>query len=167
METMNGLKRTHYCGELSAKNEGEEVVLCGWVAKNRKLGGLDFVTLRDRTGIVQIAFSDKTEKSLFEKAESLKSEYVVALKGTVAKREGANANKDMKTGEIEVLATELRILNESETPPFYIEENIDTNDTLRLKYRYLDLRRPDMQRNIIMRHKVAKIARDYYDENGF
>lgn len=167
MENMNGLKRTHYCGELSAKNEGEKVVLCGWVAKNRKLGGLDFVTLRDRTGIVQIAFSDKTEKSLFEKAESLKSEYVVALCGTVAKREGANANKDMKTGEIEVLATELRILNEAETPPFYIEENIDTNDTLRLKYRYLDLRRPDMQRNIIMRHKVAKIARDYYDENGF
>lgn len=167
METMNGLKRTHYCGELSLKNEGEEVVLCGWVAKNRKLGGLDFVTLRDRTGIVQIAFSDKTEKSLFEKAESLKSEYVVALCGKVAKREGANANKDMKTGDIEVLASELRVLNEAETPPFYIEENIDTNDTLRLKYRYLDLRRPDMQRNIIMRHKVAKIARDYYDENGF
>lgn len=167
METMNGLKRTHYCGELSLKNEGEEVVLCGWVAKNRKLGGLDFVTLRDRTGIVQIAFSDKTEKSLFEKAESLKSEYVVALRGKVAKREGANANKDMKTGDIEVLASELRVLNEAETPPFYIEENIDTNDTLRLKYRYLDLRRPDMQRNIIMRHKVAKIARDYYDENGF
>lgn len=167
METMNGLKRTHYCGELSLKNEGEEVVLCGWVAKNRKLGGLDFVTLRDRTGIVQIAFSDKTEKSLFEKAESLKSEYVVALRGRVAKREGANANKDMKTGDIEVLASELRVLNEAETPPFYIEENIDTNDTLRLKYRYLDLRRPDMQRNIIMRHKVAKIARDYYDENGF
>lgn len=167
METMNGLKRTHYCGELSLKNEGEEVVLCGWVAKNRKLGGLDFVTLRDRTGIVQIAFSDKTEKSLFEKAERLKSEYVVALRGKVAKREGANANKDMKTGDIEVLASELRVLNEAETPPFYIEENIDTNDTLRLKYRYLDLRRPDMQRNIIMRHKVAKIARDYYDENGF
>ncbi len=167
METMKGLKRTHYCGDLGIKNVGETVVLCGWVAKNRRLGGLDFVTLRDRTGIVQIAFNDQTEKSLFDKAESLKSEYVVALKGTVEKREGGNVNKDMKTGEIEVIATELRILNEAETPPFYIEENIDTKDSLRLQYRYLDLRRPDMQRNIIMRHKVAKIARDYYDENGF
>ena len=167
MENMTGLKRTHYCGDLTAKNKGEEVILCGWVAKNRRLGGLDFVTLRDRTGIVQIAFNDQTDRGVFAKAESLKSEYVVVLKGVVELREEGNINKEMKTGEIEVIATELRILNESETPPFYIEENIDTNDVLKLKHRYLDLRRPDMQRNIIMRHRVAKIARDYYDENGF
>ena len=167
METMKGLKRTHYCTDLSVKNAGEEVVLCGWVAKNRRLGGLCFVTLRDRTGIIQIAFGDKTKKELLEKAQSLKSEYVIAVKGRVEKREEGNVNKDMKTGEIEIIASELRILSEAKTPPFYIEENIDTKDSLRLKYRYLDLRRPDMQKNIMMRHKIAKIARDYFDENGF
>ena len=166
-DTMKGLKRTHMCGTLSSANENEEVILTGWVAKNRKLGGLNFVTLRDRTGIVQIAFNDRTEREVFEKSELLKSEYVIAVKGTVVKRTPENVNSDMKTGEIEVFATELRILNSSETPPFYIEENIDTNDALRLKYRYLDLRRPDMQRNMILRHKVIKIARDYFDENGF
>ena len=164
---MKGLKRTHYCTDLSVKNAGEEVVLCGWVAKNRRLGGLCFVTLRDRTGIIQIAFGDKTKKELLEKAQSLKSEYVIAVKGRVEKREEGNVNKDMKTGEIEIIASELRILSEAKTPPFYIEENIDTKDSLRLKYRYLDLRRPDMQKNIMMRHKIAKIARDYFDENGF
>lgn len=167
METMKGLKRTHYCTDLSVKNVGEEVVLCGWVAKNRRLGGLCFVTLRDRTGIIQIAFGDKTPKELLEKAQSLKSEYVIAVKGRVEKREEGNVNKDMKTGEIEIIASELRILSEAKTPPFYIEENIDTKASLRLKYRYLDLRRPDMQKNIMMRHKIAKIARDYFDENGF
>lgn len=166
-ETMAGMKRTNMCGELNASNENQEVVLTGWVAKNRKLGGVNFVTLRDRTGIVQLAFNDATDKDVFEKSEHLKSEYVIAVRGNVIKRTPENINKDMKTGEIEVFVTELRILNASETPPFYIEEDIDTNDALRLKYRYLDLRRPDMQRNMILRHKVAKIARDYFDENGF
>lgn len=166
-ETMAGMKRTNMCGELNASNENQEVVLTGWVAKNRKLGGVNFVTLRDRTGIVQLAFNDETERAVFEKSEHLKSEYVIAVRGNVIKRTPENVNKYMKTGEIEVFVTELRILNGAETTPFYIEENIDTNDALRLKYRYLDLRRPDMQRNMILRHKVTKIARDYFDENGF
>ncbi len=167
METMQGLKRTHYCGELTASEVGKTVTLTGWTAKNRLLGGLIFLTLRDRTGIVQISFNDETDRAVFEKAEKIRGEYVVAVKGTVAKRTPENINPDMATGEIEVFAEEIRILNDSETPPFYIEENIDTNDALRLKYRYLDLRRPDMQRNMIMRHKVAKIARDYFDSQGF
>lgn len=166
-ETMNGLKRTHMCGTLNKDNNGEEVVLCGWVARNRKLGGLDFVTLRDRSGIIQLSFNDETDSAVFEKATALKSEYVIAVRGTVALRTEKNINPDMKTGEIEVLVSELRVLNGSETPPFYIEENIDTNDALRLKYRYLDIRRPDMQRNLMLRHKIVKVARDYFDDNGF
>lgn len=167
METMQGLKRTDMCGNLTAKDAGREVVLTGWAAKNRLLGQLIFLTLRDRTGIVQVAFNDETDRAVFEKAEKIRSEYVVAVRGKVALRTKENINPDMKTGEIEVIAEEIRILNDAETPPFYIEEGIDTNDALRLKYRYLDLRRPDMQRNMIMRHKVAKIARDYFDEQGF
>lgn len=166
-ENMQGLKRTDMCGTLTAKDAGREVVLTGWVARNRKLGGVNFVTLRDRTGIVQLAFNDDTDRDVFEKSERLKSEYVVAVKGKVLLRDEQNINKDMPTGEIEVFVTELRILNFSETPPFYIEEDSDTNDALRLKYRYLDLRRPDMQRNMILRHKVAKTARDYFDKRGF
>lgn len=166
-ENMQGLKRTDMCGTLTAKDAGREVVLTGWVARNRKLGGVNFVTLRDRTGIVQLAFNDDTDRDVFEKSERLKSEYVVAVKGKVLLRDEQNINKEMPTGEIEVFVTELRILNFSETPPFYIEEDSDTNDALRLKYRYLDLRRPDMQRNMILRHKVAKTARDYFDKRGF
>ncbi len=166
-EILEGLKRTHMCGTLRKENAGETVTLCGWVAKNRRLGGLNFVTLRDRSGIVQLSFNDETDSAIFEKATQLKSEYVIAVVGNVALRTENNINKDMETGEIEVLVSELRILNGAETTPFYIEEGIDTNDALRLKYRYLDIRRPDMQRNLILRHKVAKIARDYFDENGF
>ncbi len=166
-ETMAGLKRTHLCAELSAKNQGENVTLTGWVARNRKLGGVNFVTLRDRTGIIQLSFNDETDRAIFEKAEQLKSEYVVAVQGTVLLRTPENINPQMKTGEIEVFVTELRILNGAETTPFYIEEDIDTNDALRLKYRYLDLRRPDMQRNMMLRHRVTKLARDYFDKNGF
>ncbi len=166
-ENLTGFKRTNMCGELTSANENQEVTLMGWVAKNRRLGGVNFVTLRDRTGIVQLAFNDATERDVFEKSERLKSEYVIAVNGTVIKRTPENINKDMATGEIEIFVNELRILNSSETPPFYIEEGIDTNDALRLKYRYLDLRRPDMQRNMMLRHKVAKIARDYFNDNGF
>ncbi len=166
-ETMAGLKRTHMCGQLSAKNENETVTLTGWVARNRRLGGLNFVTLRDRTGIIQLSFNDESDRAVFEKAEQLKSEYVIAAVGTVLLRTPENINPDMATGEIEIFVTELRILNGAETTPFYIEENIDTKDALRLKYRYLDLRRPDMQRNMILRHRVAKLARDYFDQNGF
>ncbi len=166
-ETLEGMKRTDMCGTLTAADEGREVVLTGWVAKNRRLGGVNFVTLRDRTGIVQLAFNDESERDVFEKSEHLKSEYVIAVRGRVIKRTAENVNKDMATGEIEIFVTELRVLNASETPPFYIEEDIDTNDALRLKYRYLDLRRPDMQRNLMLRHRVAKIARDYFNDNGF
>lgn len=166
-ETMAGFTRTHMCGNLNRTNNGDTVALCGWVARNRKLGGLDFVTLRDRSGIIQLSFNDETDSAVFEKATQLKSEYVIAVRGTVAMRTEKNINPDMATGEIEVLVSELRVLNSSETPPFYIEEGIDTNDALRLKYRYLDIRRPDMQRNLILRHRIAKIARDYFDENGF
>ncbi len=167
LETMAGLKRTHMCGQLSAKNENEIVTLTGWVARNRRLGGVNFVTLRDRTGIIQLSFNDESDRAVFEKAEQLKSEYVVAVVGKVLLRTPENINPEMATGEIEVFVTELRILNNAETTPFYIEENIDTKDALRLKYRYLDLRRPDMQRNMILRHRVAKLARDYFDQNGF
>ncbi len=166
-ETIEGLKRTHMCGTLRKDNAGEQVTLCGWVAKNRRLGGLDFVTLRDRSGIIQLSFNDETDSEIFEKATQLKSEYVIAACGTVALRTEKNINPNMPTGEVEVLVSELRVLNTAETTPFYIEENIDTNDALRLKYRYLDIRRPDMQRNLMLRHKVTKIARDYFDENGF
>ncbi len=166
-ETIEGLKRTHMCGTLRKDNAGEQVTICGWVAKNRRLGGLDFVTLRDRSGIIQLSFNDETDLEIFEKATQLKSEYVIAVCGTVALRTEKNINPNMPTGEVEVLVSELRVLNTAETTPFYIEENIDTNDALRLKYRYLDIRRPDMQRNLMLRHKVTKIARDYFDENGF
>ncbi len=166
-ETMEGLKRTHMCGQLSTANENEIVTLTGWVARNRRLGGVNFVTLRDRTGIIQLSFNDESDRDVFEKAEQLKSEYVIAVQGKVLKRTSENINPDMATGEIEVFVTELRILNGAETTPFYIDENIDTKDALRLKYRYLDLRRPDMQRNMILRHRVTKLARDYFDANGF
>ncbi|MGN0468491.1 MAG: aspartate--tRNA ligase [Acutalibacteraceae bacterium] len=162
---MNGLKRTDYCGTLSAKDIGRNVTVCGWVQKQRDLGALIFVDLRDRTGIVQLAFGDNTEKSVFDKAFSVRSEYVLMAQGVV--RERSSKNMEIPTGEIEIEVGDLRILGESETPPFDIIENCPTSELTRLKYRYLDLRRPDLQKNIIMRHKIAKITRDYFDDNGF
>lgn len=153
------MKRTNMCGELSKANEGQEVVLMGWVAKQRDLGGVSFVDLRDRTGIVQIVCNDK--------APHLGREYVVEVKGKVRLRNEDTVNANLLTGEIEIAAEEVNILSKAETPPFDIEEGSDTNEAVRLKYRYLDLRRPDMQRNIYLRHKITKIARDYFDENGF
>ncbi len=165
MDTMTGLKRTGYCGSFGAKNIGEEAVVCGWVQKQRDLGSLIFIDLRDRTGIVQLAFDDHTDKSVFEKAFTVRSEYVLMAKGVV--RERSSKNPDIPTGEIEIDVLDLRILGESETPPFEIIENCPTSELTRLKYRYLDLRRPDLQKNILMRHRIAKITRDYFDENGF
>lgn len=165
METMNGWKRTHYCGEFTAANIGEEVVVCGWVQKQRDLGALIFVDLRDRTGILQLAFTENTDREVFEKAFTLRSEYVVAAKGVV--RERAAKNADIPTGDVELEVRELRLLAKSETPPFEISADCKTEELTRLKYRYLDLRRPDLQQNILMRHKIAKITRDYFDENGF
>ena len=166
-ESMKGLKRTHRCAELSATNIGETVTIMGWVQKNRNKGGLVFVDVRDRSGIIQIVCEEgKTDAAVIEKATKLRSEYVVAVVGTVAKRSGA-VNENLATGEIEVLPTELRILAEAETPPFHIEENSKTKEEIRLKYRYLDLRRPDMQRNLMMRSKVATLTRQFLAEEGF
>ncbi len=164
-EFLTGMKRSNYCGELRAENIGSEVIVCGWTQRQRDLGQLIFIDLRDRTGIIQLAFDDNTEKSVFEKAASVRSEYVLAARGTV--RERSSKNKDIPTGDIEIEVKELRILSESETTPFEIIDNCPTAELTRLKYRYLDLRRPELQNNMIFRHKVAKVTRDYFDENGF
>lgn len=165
MDFMTGLKRTDYCGDLRIGDVGKEVVVAGWVQRQRDLGALIFIDLRDRTGIVQLAFGENTDKEIFDKAFSARSEFVLMAKGVV--RERSSKNMEIPTGEIEVDVTDLRILGNSETPPFEIVENCQTSELTRLKYRYLDLRRPDLQRNIIMRHKICKITRDYFDENGF
>ncbi len=166
-ESMQGLKRTHRCAELSSANVGETVTIMGWVQKNRNKGGLVFVDVRDRSGIIQVVFEEgKSDAALIEKAAKLRSEFVVAIVGKVEKRSGA-VNENLATGEIEVIPTELRILSESETPPFPIEENSKTKEELRLKYRYLDLRRPDLQKNLIMRSKVATLTRQFLAEEGF
>ncbi len=166
-ETIYGLKRTHRCTELSAENIGEVVTVMGWAHKRRNLGGLIFVDLRDRTGLLQVVFDSNKDSEIFEKAETIRNEFVLAVVGTVQRRSPEALNPRMKTGEIEVIASELRILSKAETPPIHIEEDSDVNELTRLKYRYLDLRRPDMQANLMLRHRVAKIARDYYDNNGF
>lgn len=165
MDFMTGLKRTDYCGDLRIGDVGREVVVAGWVQRQRDLGALIFIDLRDRTGIVQLAFGESTDKEIFDKAFSARSEFVLMAKGVV--RERSSKNMEIPTGEIEVDVTDLRVLGKSETPPFEIVENCQTSELTRLKYRYLDLRRPDLQRNIIMRHKICKITRDYFDENGF
>ena len=165
MDFMTGLKRTDYCGDLRIGDVGREVVVAGWVQRQRDLGALIFIDLRDRTGIVQLAFGENTDKKIFDKAFSARSEFVLLAKGVV--RERSSKNTEIPTGEIEVDVTDLRVLGKSETPPFEIVENCQTSELTRLKYRYLDLRRPDLQRNIIMRHKICKITRDYFDENGF
>ena len=165
-ESMQGLKRTHRCGELSSANIGEKVTVMGWVQKNRNKGGIVFMDLRDRSGILQIVFEGEEQAELMEKASKLRSEFVVAVVGNVEKRSGA-VNENLATGEIEVRAEELRILSESEVPPFQVEENSKTKEELRLKYRYLDLRRPDLQRNLRMRSQVTTLARQFFAEEGF
>ena len=166
-ESMQGLKRTHRCGELSAVNVGETVTIMGWVQKNRNKGGLVFTDVRDRSGIIQVVCEEgTTEPALIEKAASLRSEYVVAIVGKVARRSGA-VNDKIATGEIEVIPSELRILSEALTPPFPIEENSKTKEEIRLKYRYLDLRRPDLQKNLKMKSQVMTLTRQYFAEEGF
>ena len=165
METLKGLKRTHYCGDLRMDNVGEEVILNGWVQKKRNLGGLVFVDLRDIRGISQIIFDADVSKDAFEKAERLGSEYVIAVKGIVRERQAKNPN--MATGDIEISATELRVLSKSQTPPIYIKDDDNVSEDKRLKYRFLDLRKPSMQNNLIMRSKVAQIVRQYLSENNF
>ena len=166
-ESMMGLKRSHRCTELGTANIGQDVTVMGWVQKSRNKGGIIFVDLRDRSGLLQIIFEESdcgTES--FEKAEKLRSEFVIAVTGRVEARSGA-VNENLATGAIEVRANSLRILSESETPPFPIEENSKTKEDLRLKYRYLDLRRPDMQRNLLLRSKVAILTRQFLAEEGF
>lgn len=166
-ESMQGLKRTHRCAELSAANIGETVTIMGWVQKNRNKGGLVFVDVRDRSGIIQVVCEEgKTDAAIIEKAARLRSEYVVAVVGKVEKRSGA-VNENLATGEIEIIPEELRVLSESETPPFPIEENSKTKEDIRLKYRYLDLRRPDMQKNLMMRSQVATLTRQFLADEGF
>ena len=166
-ESMAGLKRSHRCTELGTVNIGEKVTVMGWVQKSRNKGGVVFVDLRDRSGILQIIFEEnKCGTEIFEKAGKLRSEFVIAVTGQVCERAGA-VNKNLATGEIEVIAEQLRILSESETPPFHIEENSKTKEELRLKYRYLDLRRPDIQKNIMMRSRACAVIRNFLTEEGF
>jgi aspartyl-tRNA synthetase len=164
-EFMTGLKRTHMCGDLRISDVNKEVTLFGWVQRQRDLGQLIFIDLRDRTGIIQLAFSDNTDKEIFEKASSCRSEFVLGVKGIVAER--SSKNKDIPTGDIEIQVTELRILSKAQTPPFEIVDDSKTGEEIRLKHRYLDLRRKPLQDNIIMRSKIAKVARDYFYENNF
>ena len=167
MENITGMKRTKYCGDFRAEHIGESATVCGWVQRMRNLGGLIFIDLRDRSGIVQCTFDEAENAELFKKAFTVRSEFVLTIRGTVRSRgEGAITDR-IPTGAVEILAEDMRILSKAQTPPFEIVENSDVNDVLRLKYRYLDLRRPDMQKYIALRHRITKIARDYYDENGF
>lgn len=166
MDSMTGLKRTNYCGDLRPSDIGKEVVVCGWVAKQRDLGSLIFIDLRDRQGVIQLAFDENVaDKQIFEKAFSVRSEYVLMARGKV--RERASKNKDIPTGEIEIEVEDLRVLAKSQTPPFEVTSNSQTGEATRLKHRYLDLRRPGLQSNLLLRHKIVKITRDYFDQQGF
>ena len=160
-------RRTHYCGTVRESDIGAEVCVMGWVQKQRDLGNLIFIDLRDRTGIVQLAFDDKSDKEIFDKAFGIRAEYVLAAHGIVRPRGEGAVNPNLPTGAVEIFVTELKILSVAQTPPFEVSDSKKVNDETALKYRYLDLRRPSLQRNIMMRHQIAKVARDYYYENGF
>lgn len=164
---MSNLKRNHYCGTLAKADNEKEVVLCGWVAKRRDHGGLIFIDLRDRSGIVQVVVDPDHAGEDFAKAEAIRSEYVIKVHGVVRLRSEETINPNLATGEVEIVAKELEVLNSAKTPPFYIQDGIDVDENLRLKYRYLDLRRPEMQRNLMLRHKVTKLMRDYMDNHDF
>ena len=167
IDLLGNLKRTDYCGDINKKDVNREATLLGWVQRRRDLGGLIFIELRDRQGIVQVVFNPELSSGAHEKAQSLRSEYVIAVIGRVAERPKGTANPKLGTGEIEVLARELKILNVAKTPPFPIEDEAEVAEETRLKYRYLDLRRPVLQRNLILRHRVAKEVRNYFDRLGF
>ena len=167
-EALTGLKRSCMCANVSEEMIGQEVTVMGWVQRRRDLGQLIFIALRDKTGLVQIAIDENTaEKELFAKAETVRSEYVLAVRGLVAARTEGNINPNMKTGKIEIIAKELRILSDSETTPFQIEDGITVKDDLRLKYRYLDLRRPSQLHNLVLRHKVVQVMRNFLDQENF
>ncbi len=165
MDNLQNFRRSDYCGSFRMEHVGQTLSVCGWVQRSRNLGSLIFTDLRDRSGLLQLSFDDSTDRAVFEKAAQLHQEYVVAATGLLRERE--SKNPDLPTGDVELYVTELRILAKAETPPFEILEDVQANDMLRLQYRYLDLRRPNMQRMIRTRHKVSKVARDYFDEQGF
>src|SRR5512143_2669276 len=167
IDFLGDLKRTGYCGDLDKKDVNKEVVLLGWVQRRRDLGGLIFVEMRDRQGIVQVVFNPEINPQAHEKAQSIRNEYVLCVQGTVIMRPEGTANPKMSTGEIEVIAKELKILNVSKTPPFQIDDEEEVAENTRLKYRYMDMRRPGLQKNLILRHKVAKEVRNYFDRLGF
>ncbi|MBP2634148.1 MAG: aspS [Firmicutes bacterium] len=167
IDTMQGLKRTHACNDLNLNHTEQEVILCGWVSRRRDHGGLIFIDLRDRSGIVQVVFSPDVNKDAFSKAEAVRNEYVLAVRGVVKSRSESTVNPNMATGAIEVFGDELRILNTAKTPPFYIQDDIEVDEILRLKYRYLDLRRPEMQNDLKLRHRVTKSMRDFLDKHSF
>lgn len=167
MESMANLRRTHSCNELGSKNIGEEVILMGWVLRRRDHGGVIFIDLRDREGLTQVVFNPEINNKVHSKAHQVRSEWVLAIRGTVAARPGDMANPKLVTGEIEIMVDELRILNTSETPPFPLDEDTEVSDNLRLQYRYLDLRRPEMAANLIMRHKAVQTVRNYLNDKGF
>ena len=164
-ESINGMKRTAYCAEFNLQNVGQEITVFGWVQRQRDLGNLIFIDLRDRSGIIQLSFNEATDRAIFEKAKSARTEWVVAAKGVVAERE--SKNKELPTGDIEVIVNDFRIVSKAQTPPFEVEKCDQVGDDVTLKYRYLALRNERLTKNILMRHKIAQLAREYYYENGF
>lgn len=166
-EQLAGMKRTHMCGELTINDVGKNVVVMGWVQRRRDLGGLIFLELRDRTGLIQIVFSEQLSKEAFDKAQHVRNEYVLAASGKVVKRSEENVNPNLETGNIEIYVNEFKILSKAETPPFMVEDRNNVSEAIRLKYRYLDLRRPSMQKILLTRYKITRIVRDFLDKNGF
>ena len=164
-EALNGLKRTMMCGEPRECHVGQKITLMGWVQRNRRLGGLEFIDLRDKTGIMQVVFGEEINAEAFERAQTVRSEYCIAVTGEVVKRE--SVNEKMPTGYVELKCESIKVLSESETPPIYIKEDLDAAENIRLKYRYLDLRRPDMHRIFQIRSKTTKAIRDYLEEHNF
>jgi len=164
---IKGFKRTHYCGEVHQANKGARVTIAGWVQRRRDLGGLIFIDMRDRTGIAQAVFNPETYPQAHALAHTVKPEYCISVTGELGERPEDMRNPSMPTGDFEILVDEVKILNESQTPPFVVADGVDVTDTLRLKYRYLDLRRPSLQRNILLRHKAVSSIRRYLDNNGF
>ncbi len=167
MESMGKLRRTHFCNDLGIKNVGEQVTLMGWVLRRRDHGGVIFIDLRDRRGITQVVFNPEINPEVHAKAHQIRSEWVLAIQGKVEARPGDMANPKLATGAIEVLVSDLRLLNSSETPPFPLDEDVEVSDNLRLQYRYLDLRRPEMAANLVMRHKAVMSVRNYLNDHGF
>lgn len=167
LDSLGNLKRTHHCSQLTAKDVGEEVVLMGWVLRRRDHGGVIFIDLRDREGITQVVFNPEFNKAAHEKAHAIRSEFVLAVRGTVVHRPDGMINLNMKTGEIDVMVSELRILNRSQTPPFVLDDDAQVSENIRLRYRYLDMRRPELQNSLILRHRAAATIRSYLNESGF